>query len=334
MKFFRPLTATAFALTATLLFASCGAASGSSSSEQSSGARSGASGSVNSTANFSATDNSASASATSSASKPAELVGGGTKIFPDRRFVALYGSPDNAALGVLGEYEPVEAVNQVKTLAQQYQPFSKEKVQPAFEIITTIASSEPGGDGDYSREIPVKELLPLIEEAEKNGVYVVLDLQPGRDSFVHQVTEYQELFKRPNVGLGIDPEWRLGPNQVHLQQIGTVDAAEINETLDFVANLVKQEQIPQKLVVLHQFTQAMITNRELVDTSHPELALTMHADGHGIPDLKKDTYNTLLQGLPQGIYPSWKNFYEEDTPTLTPEQTYALNPAPWVVTYQ
>lgn len=332
MKFFRPFPTTALALTATLLFAGCGATSGSSSSEQSSSATSGVSGSAS--ANSSATDNAASASATPSASKPAELVGGGTKIFPDRRFVALYGSPDSAALGVLGEYEPAEAVKQVKTLAQQYQPYSKEKVQPAFEIIATVASSEPGEDGDYSRELPVKQLLPLIEEAEKNGVYVVLDLQPGRDSFAHQVTEYQELLKRPNVGLGIDPEWRLGPDQVHLQQIGTVDAAEINETLDYVADLVKQEQIPQKLVVLHQFTQTMITNRELIDTTHPELALTMHADGHGTPDLKKDTYNALLQGLPKGIYPSWKNFYDEDTPTLTPEQTYALNPAPWVVTYQ
>lgn len=326
MKFFRPFPATALALTATLLISGCGAPSGSSNSEQPSSAASGTS----DRANF----NDVSTSATPSASKPAELVGGGTKIFPDRRFVALYGSPDSAALGVLGEYEPAEAVKQVKTLAQQYQPYSKEKVQSAFEIIATVASSEPGEDGDYSRELPVKQLLPLIEEAEKNGVYVVLDLQPGRDSFAHQVTEYQELLKRPNVGLGIDPEWRLGADQVHLQQIGTVDAVEINETLDYVADLVEQEQLPQKLVVLHQFTQTMITNRELIDTSHLELALTLHADGHGAPDLKKDTYNALLQGLPKGIYPSWKNFYDEDTPTFTPEQTYALNPTPWVVTYQ
>lgn len=146
--------------------------------------------------------------------------------------------------------------------------------------------------------------------------------------------QYEELLKRPNVGIGFDPEWRLAPGQMHLQQIGSVDAAEINEALDVAADITQQGQLPQKLVVLHQFTQTMITNRELIDTTHPELALTMHADGHGTPGLKKDTYNALLQGLSQEIYPSWKNFYDEDTPTLTPEQTYGLTPQPWVVTYQ
>lgn len=321
MKRQRIFSVTALTLLATLTLVSCGSDATESSSSGS--AETSASASVSETSSPSATS-----------VEKADLFGGGEKIFPERRFVALYGSPDNAALGVLGEYEPAEAVTQANKLAKQYQPFSQEPVQPAFEIITTIASAQPGEDGDYSDELPAEKLIPLIEEAEKNDVYVILDLQPGRDSFPHQVKEYKELLKRPNVGLGIDSEWRLAPGQVHLQQIGTVDAAEINETLDLVAGIVKEEELPQKLVVLHQFTHTMISNRELIDTTHKELALTMHADGHGTPELKKDTYAALLEGLPKEIYPSWKNFYDEDTPTLTPEQTYALTPKPWVVTYQ
>jgi hypothetical protein len=87
-------------------------------------------------------------------------------------------------------------------------------------------------------------------------------------------------------------------------------------------------------VVLHQFAESMITNRHLVDASRPELALVLHADGHGTPELKMGTWERLQQGLPEGIRMAWKNFYDEDTPTFTPEETSAIEPQPWFVSYQ
>lgn len=262
-----------------------------------------------------------------------EVLGGGDQIFA-HRYVALYGNPGGPSLGALGEQGPAESVVRVKNLAAEYQAHTDEKVIPAFEIITTVASSAPGPDGDYSDEATVESLRPLIDEARKNGVYVILDFQPGRSTFTEQVKQYEELLKEPHVGLGIDPEWRLYPGQVHLQQIGTVDASEINETLDYLAALTDKHRLPQKMVVLHQFTHSMITNRAALDTNHPELALALHADGHGTPELKNSTYQELIRNLDPAIKPSWKNFYDEDTPTLTPAQTYALTPKPYVVTYQ
>ena len=265
---------------------------------------------------------------------PKELYGGGQKIFPARRMVALYGSPMSPGLGVLGEQDPAASAKMVEDLAAQYQPYSEEPVQPAFEIITTVASAHPGEDGDYSQEMTIEQLMPLIEVAEKHKIYVILDLQPGTADLEKQARMYEELLKRPNVGLGLDPEWKLRPGQLPLQQIGSVDAEEINRTLDYAAELTQKEELPQKLVVLHQFTHSMIQNREKIDTSHEQLALTLHADGHGTPQLKQETYSALQVGLPEGIWMSWKNFYDEDTPTLTPEQTYQQNPKPWLVTYQ
>lgn len=262
-----------------------------------------------------------------------EVLGGGDQIFA-HRYVALYGNPGGPSLGVLGEQGPAESVARVKNLAAEYQAHTDEKVIPAFEIITTVASSAPGPDGDYSDEAAIESLRPLIDEARKNGVYVILDFQPGRSTFTEQVKQYEELLKEPHVGLGIDPEWRIYSGQVHLQQIGTVDASEINETLDYLAALTDKHRLPQKMVVLHQFTHSMITNRAALDTSHPELALTLHADGHGTPELKDATYQELIRDLTPAIKPSWKNFYDEDIPTLTPAQTYALTPKPYVVTYQ
>ncbi|WP_178945263.1 hypothetical protein [Kocuria sp. TGY1127_2] len=266
--------------------------------------------------------------------KPPELIGGGKTVFPDRRMVALYGAPGNPALGALGEQDPAASVERVKNLAEKYQPYSEEPVIPAFEVIASVADAVPGDDGDYSNELSPSELKPLLDAAKKNGVYVILDFQPGQQDFTSQIKEYQELLKDPNVGVGLDPEWRLQPGQKPLGQIGSVDASEINESLDYVADLTRREDLPQKAVVIHQFAGSMITQRESVNTSHPELGITLHADGHGTPDLKEQTWSALQEGLPQNIYMSWKNFYDEDTPTFTPEQTYQVDPKPWIVTYQ
>lgn len=332
----RPAALIALIASAALALSGCGssadsddAASGSGSAAASASASASASGS----ASAGGSRASASASPTTSG-KDAQLVGGGRTMFPDRRMVALYGSPNGPSLGALGEQSPEESAQRVKKMAEDYQQYSKEKVIPAFEIITTTASSAPGADGDYSDEIPVEQLKPLMDVAKKEGIYVVLDFQPGRSDFPSQVEQYKELLAEPNVGVGLDPEWRLAPDELPLQQIGTVDASEINRTLDDIAAITREHELPQKAVVIHQFAGTMITNREQIDTSHEELALTLHADGHGTPELKKETWNALQEGLPKGIWMSWKNFYDEDTPMFTPQQTYELQPKPWVVTYQ
>lgn len=264
-----------------------------------------------------------------------ELPGGGQTVFPGRRMVALYGHPSGGSLGVLGEQGMAETLTRARETAAQYQPYSSEPVVPTLEIITTVASSEPGADGDYSEETASEDLLPWIEAAGEAGVYVVLDLQPGYSTFLNQALRYEELLKYPHVGLALDAEWRLAPGQRHLEQIGSVDAAEINEVSAWLADLTRENVLPQKLFMLHQFNLSMIRNRDQLNVSHSELAVSLHADGHGTPGQKLDTWNALRNGLQPEIWPGWKNFYDEDTPTLTPEQTFTqIEPKPWFISYQ
>jgi hypothetical protein len=138
----------------------------------------------------------------------------------------------------------------------------------------------------------------------------------------------------PHVGLALDPEWRLAPDQVHLRQIGTVDASEITAVADWLAALVRDRALPQKLLLLHQFQQRMITNRQTLDAQRDELALLVQMDGDGSPGEKLATWQALLADAPPGLLFGWKNFYDEDTPTLSPEQTLAVAPTPWWVSYQ
>lgn len=263
------------------------------------------------------------------------LPGGGQVVFPGRRMVALYGHPGVPALGVLGEQDVTAAVARAQALAAEYQAFSDERVIPAFELISTIADSGPGPDGDYSSEASVEFLRPWVDAARDAGIYVLLDLQPGRTDFLTQAQRYAELLAEPHVGLALDPEWRLGPDQRPLQQIGSVGVDEVNSVATWLADLTRENVLPQKVLMLHQFRLSMIDGRERLDTSRDELAVVIHADGFGPPGDKLATWDALRATAPAGITWGWKNFYDEDSPTFTPEQTLTVEPEPPViVSYQ
>ncbi len=140
-----------------------------------------------------------------------ELPGGGTEIFEGKTYVALYGHPGSRALGVLGEQGTAATIKRAKKVAASYRPHTDRRVVPALEIIATIASRSAGSDGDYSAESSVAKLRPLVDAAGRAGTYVVLDLQPGRSTFLSQAKRYRELLLEPHVGLALDPEWRLKP---------------------------------------------------------------------------------------------------------------------------
>ncbi|WP_440697074.1 hypothetical protein [Clavibacter nebraskensis] len=264
-----------------------------------------------------------------------QLPGGGQLVLPGKRYVALYGAAGTRALGVLGEQGPADAVARAKAQAAEYQPYSDEPVIPMFELIATVAAGAAGPDGDYSAEVPVETLQPWIDAARDAGVYVVIDLQPGRTDFLTQAKRYESVLAQPGVGLALDPEWRLGPDQVPLKQIGSVSAAEVDATTDWLAGLVRDRGLPQKMLVLHQFRLSMIQDRASIDMSHPELAMLVHADGQGGQPDKQATWRALHADAPAGMAWGWKNFIDEDKPMLSPEQTMRdVSPVPDLVTYQ
>lgn len=276
-----------------------------------------------------------------SAATGRQLPGGGQLVIdPDRprarRYIGLYGTPGSGALGVLGE-QPVDAsVQRVRRLARRYRAVVDDDVTivPTFEIIATIASAGAGGDGNFSNERPLRDLRPMVDAARRAGVYVLLDLQPGRTDFLTQAKRYRPLLRQPHVGLALDPEWRLRPGERHLEQIGSVGVAEVNEVGTWLADLVERERLPQKLYLLHQFRTSMIRNRQRLDTSREELAHVIQMDGQGPQGTKLETWRTLLADRPGDVRFGWKNFYDEDSPVRSPAETMALRPTPVFVSYQ
>ncbi len=263
-----------------------------------------------------------------------ELPGGGLVLFPGRRMVALYGNPLTSVLGVLGEQEAEAAVTRAAEIAAPYDADGLELLL-AFELIATVAAGEAGGDGNYSNEMDLDVLRPWIEVAADNGLYVLLDLQPGRSDFLTQARIYDEFLRMPHVGLALDPEWRLAPDEVHLQQFGTVDAPEVNQVVDYLAEIVREENLPQKMLLLHQFRLSMITNREMIEKT-PELSFVIQMDGQGTLEQKYGTWDAITLALrddPDWWW-GWKNFYDEDFPTPTPDLVLDLDPTAVYVSYQ
>jgi hypothetical protein len=263
-----------------------------------------------------------------------QLPGGGQVLFPGRRLVALYGHPGTPSLGALGQQDLSTSVARAEQMAAAYRPLSSVPVIPAFEIIATVAQASPGADGSYSYESPVSSLRPWVDRATGAGMYVVLDLQAGRASLLAQAEHYQSLLEQPDVGLALDPEWKLQPGQMPLQQIGHVNIGEVNSVVRWLAALTAKYHLPQKLLVLHEFQLSMIAGERDLDTSNDDLAIVIHMDGQGTPAEKEATWNAVTGAAPHGVYFGWKNFFVKDHPMLTPQQTMANTPAPVMISYQ
>jgi hypothetical protein len=263
-----------------------------------------------------------------------QLPGGGQVLFPGRRLVALYGHPGTPALGVLGQQDLTASVARARQFAAQYQPLSSVPVVPAFEVIASVAEGSPGPDGSYSYETPVADVRAWVQAATRAGLYVVLDLQPGRASLLAQAEQYQSLLELPSVGLALDAEWKLQPGQKPLKQIGHVDISEVNSVISWLAGLTQQHRLPQKLLVLHQFQLQMIRDEGGLDTSRDDLSILVHMDGQGTPGDKQATWDAVTAAAPSRVFFGWKNFLVKDHPTLTPSQTMTKTPTPVMISYQ
>ncbi len=259
-----------------------------------------------------------------------ELPRGGRQIFPRHRVVAFYGGATTSALGVLGEGTPDQAARRLEPVARRYARPGR-PVLPAFELIVTVAQSSAGADGNYSAPTAFRDIRRYLAAARRARMLLLLDIQPGRADFLREVRRYERFLREPDVGLALDAEWSMRPGQVPGQTIGSTDAATINRVSAYLAGIVRRGRLPQKLLVIHQFTPQMVRNRAAV-RSRPGLAVTFHIDGFGGQFAKRSKYRELRARRP--FFNGFKLFYDEDRDMLTPREVLGLRPAPDLVTYQ
>ena len=276
------------------------------------------------------------ARATGSAALSARSVGrpelpmGGRRLFPEYFVVAFYGTAQTPAMGVLGEARPDVITERLRRAARPYRA-SGRRVQIAYELIVTIADRHPGADGDYSHAIPRRHVERYVRAARRNNALLLLDLQPGRSTFVEQARRYRWALRRSFVGLALDPEWRMGPHQIPAQTIGSVGAGEINRVSGLVARITRRHDLPQKLFVIHQFRTSMVRDIDRVRL-RPRLATLQHVDGFGTRRQKLATYHAVAR--PDLFHMGFKLFYDEDVNLFRPRRVLGIRPQVELVSYQ
>ena len=261
---------------------------------------------------------------------PIELPRGGRTILPDYRVVAYYGAPQDDELGALGIGSPASAVKKLNAQAKGYARKTR-PVMPALELIAVVAAADPEEGGRYNLRQSDKVIRRYLKAARKAKALLILDVQPGRSDFFTETKRLRKWLKEPDVSLALDPEWRMGPDEVPGQVIGSVSAQEINVTTDWLNKLTKREKLPQKLVLIHQFTDDMIPETDLKTRS--DLSIVLNVDGFGTQSLKIAKYKSFAAEK-SDFRRGFKLFYKEDTNTMTPAQVMRLQPRPDVVVYE
>lgn len=250
------------------------------------------------------------------------------------RLVTFYGHPQSNLLGILGEFnDPQVMIRRLKAQAAAYTAADPARpAVPTLEVIASVASDTPGADGLYLNPTP----LPLIEEyatlAEQNGALLLLDIQLGYDTVAREVQRLLPLLKRPFVHLAIDPEFHVKPGEVPGVAYGSLSAAEVAQAQQMLAQVVVQNNIPDKILVIHQFRADMLPDKTRIQPV-PRVQIVVVMDGFGAPGAKTGNYQTFVHDeLIQ--YGGIKLFYKQDKPLLRPEEVVALDPPPLVVIYQ
>jgi len=252
----------------------------------------------------------------------------------NNRILAFYGKPDSKSMGILGEYSKEDLATIMEGYARLYKEQSgDEGVVCAFYLI--YGTCWPGGEIGYLKDSTVKE---YIDFAAEHGMLVFVDHQIGKYPVADAVNRLLPWLKYPNVHIAIDPEWRtVSPMQV----IGSVKADEINEAEKAMSEYIEAEGIPGiKMLVVHQFQDRMITEREKVRADYDGVLLVHTADGFGPPALKRASYAFNAKALNMPIK-GFKLFFKTtvkgagyDEPLLLPADVLALDPSPSLVIYQ
>jgi hypothetical protein len=263
--------------------------------------------------------------------EPAELPRGGRSIFPERRVVAFYGAPQARELGALGIGSPAQAA---RRLARQARPYAHpgRPVLPAFELITTIVQSDPGEDGDHSVRQPDRTIGRYLRAARRRDMLLILDVQPGYAPFMREVRALRRFLEEPDVSLALDPEWSLSPPVLPGQQIGSTSASVVNQVSAYLSRIVRENRLPEKLLVVHRFTGDMIEDEDAL-RRHPGVALTVNVDGFGDRPNKRAKYREFTRGR-RDRHHGFKVFYSEDTNLMQPRHVLRLRPPPELVVYE
>jgi hypothetical protein len=257
----------------------------------------------------------------------------GNSVLPGSRVLSYYGHPSTGAMGILGEYSKEDLLVVLQEQAAAYEAADPNTpVVLAFELIATVAQPVPGDDGTYLLYTGDEWIGEYVDFVTANDMLLILDLQLGHDTVENEINKIRHWLELPNVHVALDPEFSTEPDRIPGEFIGEIDGSEVNRAAEMLAEIVREKNLPSKILIVHQFEHEMISNKQLI-TPVEGVDIVIDMDGFGSPEAKLTNYDIFVrQELIE--YGGIKMFYKQDDPVLTPEQIVSLDPPPLVVIYQ
>lgn len=259
-------------------------------------------------------------------------------ILPYNRIIAFYGNLYSKRMGILGELPKQEMLKKLQGEVAKWQAADPTvKTIPALHYIATTAQGKPGKDNKYRMRLATRQIDTVIKWAKPINALVFVDIQVGHSTVKEEVVPLEKFLILPNVHLGIDPEFSMKNGEVPGTKIGTFNAEDINDAIDFLADLVRKNNLPPKILVVHRFTQGMVKGYEKIKKV-PEVQIVMDMDGFGDKILKKSTYLSYIFREPVQ-FTGFKLFYKNDIKKdvngmYTPEELLKFKPKPIYIQYQ
>jgi hypothetical protein len=258
-------------------------------------------------------------------------------VLPYKRVLAFYGNLYSKQMGILGE---LPRAQMLKKLQGEVEAWSKAdtttEVVPALHYIAVTAQQAPGKGNTYRLRMPHHQIDSVLSMAKEINALVFIDVQVGHSTLQKELPEFEKYLKMPNVHLGIDPEFSMKSGHAPGKVVGTFDAADINYATEYLAKLVKENNLTPKIFVVHRFTQNGVTNYKQIKM-RPEVQFVMDMDGWGHPVLKRSTYRNYIHKEPVQ-FTGFKIFYKNDVKNngrlMTPAEVLALKPRPLYIQYQ
>ncbi|MEP6688446.1 MAG: hypothetical protein ABJC36_08875 [Gemmatimonadales bacterium] len=254
-------------------------------------------------------------------------------LLPEYLIIAYYGNPKSTRMGILGQLPPNEMLPKLERTAREWANADPgRKVLPALHLIATVAQGKPGTGAKYRLRHSDQLIEQVLGWAEERGWIVFLDVQIGHSTVAAELPHLVKYLERPYVHLALDPEFAMKLGGVPGQRIGTLDATDINTASQLLADIVENKKLPPKVLVVHRFTQRMLTNHDQIKLD-PRVQIVVDMDGFGAPYLKEDAYKFFI--VPQPVqFTGFKLFYKNDKPMMTPDRVLGLWPAPVYIQYQ
>ena len=258
-------------------------------------------------------------------------------ILPAKRIIAFYGNPLSKRMGILGELKPDSMLAKLDREVAAWTAADPETpAQPALHLIAVVAQGSPGRDGKYRLRMDSALIERVYGWARQRNALLFLDVQVGKSTLQQELPALARFLERPDVHLGIDPEFSMKRGDPPGKRIGTFDAVDVNYATSFLSELVTRKQLPPKVLVIHRFTRDMLTGYKRI-TLDPQVQIVIDMDGWGPPFLKRDSYRAYVYRYPVQ-FTGFKLFYKNDTKKghklMSPADVLALHPRPVYIQYQ